>query len=167
MLIRTEAPADILLIDKLLKSAFETDAEADLVMSLRENGRFTLSLVACTDEGEVVGHALFSPVTLNGEQLGWQGVAPVAVKSPLRKQGIAGKMIREGLSTLYELGYPACVVLGDPEFYARFGFVDAAELNMHCEWDVPQGVFRAMELVQGEFSGKSGLVRYSPEFSQV
>jgi putative acetyltransferase len=55
MLIRTEAPADILAVDKLLKSTFETEAEANLVMKLRENGRRTLSLVACNDEGEVVG----------------------------------------------------------------------------------------------------------------
>ncbi len=167
MLIRTEAPADILLIDKLLRSAFETEAEADLVMSLRENGHLTLSLVASTDEGEIVGHVLFSPVTLNGEQLGWQGMAPVAVKSAFRKQGIAGKMITEGLSTLYELGYPACVVLGEPAFYTRFGFVDAAELNMRCSWDVPQGAFRAIALAEDEFSGKSGLVEYSPEFLQM
>lgn len=40
MLIRTEAPADILAIDRLLKSVFETEAEADLVMTLRENWSF-------------------------------------------------------------------------------------------------------------------------------
>lgn len=79
MLIRTEAPADILTIDRLLKHAFPTDAEANLVMRLRENGKLTLSLVACTDDGEVIGHALFSPVTLNGEDLSWQGLAPLAV----------------------------------------------------------------------------------------
>ncbi|GAK85151.1 acetyltransferase [Vibrio ponticus] len=60
MLIRTEAPADILVIDRLLKETFPTEAEANLVMSLRENGKLTLSLVACNDDGEVVGHAMFS-----------------------------------------------------------------------------------------------------------
>ena len=85
MLIRTEAPADILTIDRLLKHAFPTEAEANLVMRLRENGKLTLSLVACTDEGEVVGHALFSPVTLNGEDLSWQGLAPLAVHDDYRR----------------------------------------------------------------------------------
>ncbi|QSA19762.1 N-acetyltransferase, partial [Vibrio furnissii] len=73
MLIRTEAPADILAVDRLLKTVFDTDAEANLVMALRENSHRTLSLVACDDEGEVVGHAMFSPVLLNGEDLNWQG----------------------------------------------------------------------------------------------
>ena len=60
MLIRTEAPADILTIDALLRQTFPTSAEAKLVRSLRENSRFTLSLVACSDDGEVIGHVLFT-----------------------------------------------------------------------------------------------------------
>ncbi len=165
MLIRTEAPADILPINALLKSAFETNAEAELVMSLRENSRFTLSLVACTDDGELIGYALFTPVSLNGEQLGWQGLAPVAVKREFRHQGIAGNMIKEGLDSLYEFGYLGCVVLGNPEFYSRFGFVDATLFDMRSTWEVPEGVFRVKELAENEFFGKQGLIEYSPEFS--
>ena len=90
MLIRTEAPADILPIDTLLKSAFETEAEANLTMTLRENSRLTLSLVACNDEGEVIGYVLFTPVLINGEDLGWQGLAPVAVKEEYRRRGDCG-----------------------------------------------------------------------------
>lgn len=55
MLIRSEALADLLAIDKLLNKTFPSDAEAKLVMSLRENGHNTLSLVACNDEGKVLG----------------------------------------------------------------------------------------------------------------
>lgn len=66
MLIRTEAPADILAVERLLSAVFATNSEANLVTSLRENGRRTLSLVACDEQGEIVGYALFSPVTLNG-----------------------------------------------------------------------------------------------------
>lgn len=103
MLIRTEAPADILVIDRLLKSVFETDAEANLVMSLRENSHLTLSLVACSDDGEVVGHLMFSPVTLDGEDHNWQGLAPLAVKAECRNQGIAKSLVEEAFSTLVDL----------------------------------------------------------------
>jgi len=167
MLIRTEAPADILVIDRLLKSAFETEAEANLVMQLRENSHLTLSLVACTDEGEVVGHAMFSPVTLEGEDLNWQGLAPVAVKEEYRKQGIADKLIREGLSSLFEFGYPACVVLGDPNYYGRFGFEAAESKQMRCEWDVPAGAFQVLAMAEGEFDQRQGLIQYCPEFSEL
>lgn len=167
MLIRTEAPADILAVDRLLKSAFDTDAEANLVMKLRENGRRSLSLVASTDEGEVVGYLLFSPVTLNGEDFNWQGLAPLAVKEEFRGQGIAAKLIEEGFASLFELGYPACVVLGDPAYYSRFGFVSAEQHNMHCKWEVPAGAFQVKTLAEDEFSGRSGLVEYSSEFDTL
>ncbi|ROV61177.1 N-acetyltransferase [Vibrio ponticus] len=167
MLIRTEAPADILVIDRLLKETFETEAEANLVMSLRENGKLTLSLVACNDEGEVVGHAMFSPVTLEGEDLNWQGLAPVAVREDVRKQGIAESMVREGLESLRDFGYPACVVLGDPAYYSRFGFSAAEQHNFRCQWDVPVGAFQVLAIAADEFAERGGLIEYSPEFTDL
>ncbi|MEZ8101408.1 GNAT family N-acetyltransferase [Vibrio bivalvicida] len=167
MLIRTEAPADILAIDRLLKSTFETEAEANLVMKLRENSRRTLSLVACNDEGVVVGYVLFSPVTLEGSDLNWQGLAPLAVEEKYRNQGLAAEMVKEGLSSLREFGYPACVVLGNPAYYSRFGFIDSEERQMRCQWDVPQGAFQVLSLVEGEFDHRSGLIEYCPEFSEL
>ncbi|GAB2636960.1 GNAT family N-acetyltransferase [Vibrio panuliri] len=167
MLIRTEAPADILVIDRLLKQTFETEAEANLVMALRENGKLTLSLVACNDDGEVVGHAMFSPVTLEGEDLNWQGLAPVAVRQDVRNQGIAERMIREGLESLRDFGYPACVVLGDPAYYARFGFAAAEQHHFHCQWEVPTGAFQVLAIAENEFAERSGLIEYSPEFSAL
>ncbi|ENM5738539.1 N-acetyltransferase [Vibrio mimicus] len=165
MLIRTEAPADILAVDELLKTVFATEAEANLVMALRENGRRTLSLVACDDEGEIIGHVMFSPVTVDGEDLNWQGLAPLAVKEEYRRQGIGAELVKEGLSSLGELGYPACVVLGDPAYYSRFDFEDAAQYQLHCAWEVPQGAFRVVALWERELDGRRGLVEYSPEFS--
>ncbi|MCC4223440.1 GNAT family N-acetyltransferase [Vibrio campbellii] len=167
MLIRTEAPADILTIDRLLKHAFPTEAEANLVMRLRENGKLTLSLVACTDEGEVVGHALFSPVTLNGEDLSWQGLAPLAVHEDYRRQGIAAELIKEGFDSLRDFGYPVCVVLGDPDYYGRQGFRASEEMGFDCAWEAPQGAFRVAELVEGQCDGRSGRIDYSPEFSEL
>ncbi|WP_261816758.1 GNAT family N-acetyltransferase [Vibrio gallicus] len=166
MLIRTEAPADNLSIDRLLKSVFPTDAEANLVRSLRENGKVTLSIVASDDEGQVMGSAQFSSITLAGIDYGWQGLAPVAVAEEYRNQGIAEQMIREGLSILFELGYPACVVLGDPAYYSRFGFAAAEQHRFRCQWDIPAGAFQVLDLTGDSFTGLSGLIEYSEEFDQ-
>ncbi len=165
MLIRTEAPADILTIDRLVKSAFPTEAEANLVMKLRENSNLTLSLVACSDEGEVIGHVMFSPVTLNGEHLNWQGLAPISVKEEFRGQGIAKALVEEAHSTLRDFGYPVVAVLGDPEFYAKFGY--QYDERFTCPWEVPEGVFRVIELVEGSLASQQGLIEYSPEFSEL
>ncbi|WP_165312170.1 GNAT family N-acetyltransferase [Vibrio ziniensis] len=167
MLIRSEAPADILIVDQLLKSVFETEAEANLVMALRENGNRTLSLVACEDDGEVVGFAMFSPVSVAGEHLNWQGLAPLAVKAEYRKQGVGAEIVKEGLSSLGELGYPACVVLGDPSYYRRFGFEDASQYGFKCQWDVPAEAFQIVALWENELDNKQGLIEYCPEFNEL
>lgn len=164
MLIRTEAPADILPIQRLVSDVFPGGGESDLVMQLRENGQRTLSLVACNDDGELVGHAMFSPVMLNNTDLNWQGLAPVSVREDYRNRGIGSQLIREGLESLAELGYPVCVVLGDPKYYGRFGFESATAHQLRCQWEVPEGAFQVMPLLEGELSGHSGLIKYSDEF---
>ncbi len=59
------------------------------------------------------------------------------------------------------------VVLGHPEYYPRFGFVHAKTFGIGCEYPVPDEVFMALELTPGALAGRSGIVRYQPEFSSV
>lgn len=167
MLIRTEAPADILAVERLLSAVFATNSEANLVTSLRENGRRTLSLVACDEQGEIVGYALFSPVTLNGEDLNWQGLAPLAVAKEHRKQGIGALLVNEGLSSLGELGYPACVVLGDPNYYQRFGFKEAQTHGFSCPWPELASAFQVVALWEDAFIDRQGIIEYCPEFTDA
>ncbi len=167
MLIRTEAPADILVIDRLLKTAFETPAEANLVMALRENSQLTLSVVACSDDGEVIGHVMFSPVSLDGEMLSWQGLAPLAVLPEHQGKGVAHALIREGLTMLGELGYPVVVTLGNPVHYQSAGFTTAADKGFRCVWPVPAEAFMIHEILPDHLAGKQGLIEYSDEFNQL
>lgn len=167
MLIRTESPADILVIDQLLKRIFPTEAEANLVMQLRENAHLTLSLVACSEEGEIVGHVMFSPVMLDEEDHYWQGLAPLAVAAEYRQQGIASSLVTEGLCSLNELGYPACVVLGDRKFYEKFGFTPAHPKGYRNQWVLDGDAFQIVELHAGALDNKSGLVRYCAEFDML
>lgn len=167
MLIRTEAPADILAIDALLKKVFPNEQEAQLVMQLRENARITLSLVACNDDGELIGHVLFSPVTLDGEDLGWQGLAPLAIATEYRQQGIAKQLINEGISSLAEFGYSGCFVLGDPNFYQRFGFTQADQFGFTSIYPDAEQAFQAQSLYGDAFAGHKGLIEYAPEFNAL
>ncbi|EAS42938.1 N-acetyltransferase [Photobacterium profundum] len=167
MLIRTEAPADILPIDRLLKTVFETDAEADLVMRLRENSHRTLSLVACSDDGEVIGHILFSPVTVDDVDDNWQGLAPLSVKPEYQRQGIGKALMEEAKLMLADFGYPVVVVLGHSEYYPQVGFEKASEHGLGCIWEVPDEAFMVLEVIPEHLAGKSGVVKYSEEFSAL
>ncbi len=134
MLIRVEIGIDAPGIDALLRRSFARDDEAQLVHDLREDGLITLGLVATDDEGQVVGYVAFSPVTVQGEELQWVGMAPLAVDEHYRGQGLARQLVYEGLDSLNEFGYAAVVTLGDATFYGRLGFEPAAHYDLRCRW---------------------------------
>ncbi|WP_369789651.1 GNAT family N-acetyltransferase [Rouxiella sp. WC2420] len=167
MLIRVEIPVDAAGIDNLLRQAFGRDGEADLVQRLREDGLLTLGVVATDDEGGVVGYAAFTPVDVHGEDRQWVGLGPLAVDESLRRQGIGEKLIYEGLDSLNEFGYAAVVVLGDPEYYGRFGFKRAASHNLHCKWPDTEQHFQLYVLADNALEGANGLVEYPPHFDHI
>ena len=100
----------------------------------------------------------------NSINLNWQGLAPLCVKKEYQKQGIAQTLVKEGLETLAELGYPVSVVLGDPAYYQRFGFESAKTYNMNCKWEVPEEAFMIKACSPEFLEGKAGLIEYCPEF---
>ncbi|WP_163469467.1 GNAT family N-acetyltransferase, partial [Escherichia coli] len=81
----------------------------------------TLSLVA-EHNGTPIGHASVSPIVLSNGAAGWYGLAPVSVLPAYQSQGIGSRLIRRLLAELQERGAAGCVVLGDPNYYGRFGF---------------------------------------------
>jgi putative acetyltransferase len=126
MEIRPEQPEDIADIRYVTEAAFlpmtySNHAEADIIDALRDAGALTISLVAIEDE-ELVGHVAFSPVEIDGGQTGWHGLGPVAVRPDSQGRGVGDALIRKGLERLYALGAVGCVVLGEPDYYGRFGF---------------------------------------------
>ncbi len=164
-MIRLEQPTDIAAIYQINAIAFGRDSEAVLVDRLRGLPG-TLSLVA-VKAGQVVGHVFFSSVTVREKAIeGWLGLGPVAVLPPYRGQGIGSALIRQGLETCRATGGQAVVVLGDPQFYARFGFVPVTDWGLRCEYDAPEGAFRVLELEKGALTTSEGLGRYHPEFAE-
>lgn len=166
MLIRVEIPVDAPGIDALLRQSFESNDEADLVQQLREDGLLTLGIVATDDEGGVVGYAAFSPVEVSGEDRQWVALAPLAVEESLRRQGLAEKLVYEGLDSLNEFGYAAVVVLGDPAYYQRFGFVPAARHQLSCRWPGTEEAFQVYALAEDALNDADGEVVFSAPFNR-
>jgi putative acetyltransferase len=168
MIIRQENPEDIPGIRHVNETAFGRPNEADLVDALRRNGKVILSLVA-EEDGEIRGHILFSPVTIDSSINSYKavGLAPMAVLPRYQKMGIGSLLVREGLEQCRSLGHDCIVVLGHPEFYPRFGFVSASRYSVKCEYHVPEEVFMLIELREGSMKGRAGVVRYQPEFNEV
>lgn len=162
--IRDESTDDIAAIADVTSQAFagmkhSDQTEPAIIAGLRNAGALALSLVA-DDEGEVVGHAAFSPVLIDGRECGWFGLGPISVHPRLQNKGIGSLLIRAGLDRLRVLGANGCVVLGDPAYYARFGFVGGSRLRFA---GAPSEYFMWLDLPAGD-GAASGHVDYHPAF---
>jgi putative acetyltransferase len=157
---------DVDAIRRLHREAFGGDFEVRLVDLLRARGKAIVSLVA-VEAGAVVGHVLFSPVTVDrAEAARVLGLAPVGVLPAFQGRGIGSSLIREGLSRSVRASYDLVVLVGAPAYYARFGFQSATPLGLKNEYGV-NDEFMVLELRKGTLEGVRGLVRYAGEFAEV
>jgi putative acetyltransferase len=161
MHIRRERQQDFATIRTVTQAAFRdaphtSHTEAAIVDALRAANALTISLVADVD-GEVVAHVAFSPVTINDKQIGWYGLGPVSVRPDHQRKGLGQALIREGLAQLRQQGARGCVVLGEPEYYGRFGFRSGSNLRLA---GVPPEYFQYLTLTeptpQGQVAYHSG-----------
>jgi putative acetyltransferase len=165
MIIRNETPSDIEAITEVTLAAFKdcqygNHTEQFIIHALRAADALTLSLVA-DDEGVVVGHIAFSPVTISGECCRWYGMGSVSVRPDRQRQGIGKSLIHEGLRLLKEAGAKGCVLAGDPNYYEPFGFRNLPELILE---GVPPEVFLALPF--GE-NTPQGVVAFHEAFKAV
>ena len=142
MILREETTADIDAITEVTIAAFKNlpvsnQTEQFIIKALRSADALTMSLVAEIDE-RVVGHIAFSPVVISDGTKDWYGLGPVSVLPEYQKQGIGKSLVNEGLSSLKQLGGQGCALVGDPNYYKRFGFKNFPEL---IHEGVPQEVF--------------------------
>lgn len=158
--IRYEEPGDVAAIHAVVRSAFPTEEEAILIRNLRESGHLCVSLVA-EEQGNVIGHIAFSPVTINGQN-GGLGLAPVSVKPEFQNQGIGGELVSQGLLAARRYGAGYVVVLGHSHYYPRFGFQNARALGFQNEYGADES-FMIVELEPGALPS-GGLVKYGEEF---
>lgn len=145
MIIRKEFPADIEAITHVTIEAFKTleisnNTEHFIIKALRKTEMLTISLVA-EIEGKIVGHVAFSPVSISDGTTDWYGLGPIAVLPELHKQGIGKALINEGITQLKTLDALGCVLVGDPNYYSKFGFKNYSQL---IHEGIPQEFFVAL-----------------------
>ncbi|MCA9900399.1 MAG: N-acetyltransferase [Anaerolineales bacterium] len=168
LIIRRETAVDTPKVYAVEAAAFGRPAEAELVQKLQQSVVNTISLVALLGN-DLVGHILFSPVTVKSEAGEFTAVAlgPVAVDPSHQNKGIGAELCRQGIEACRKAGYELAFVLGHPTYYPRFGFAPSAPHGLYCQFEVPEEVFMVLELVPGALRGKRGTVYYHALFSGV
>ena len=163
--VRAERAGDADPIRDVNRLAFDGPLEARIVDALR-GAPDSISLVATVDD-RVIGHILFTPVSLDpaGDGVRLAGLAPMAVHPEFQRKGVGGALIGAGLDACRGLSYAAVVVVGHPEYYPRFGFIPAHTRALRYTDDVPPEAFMVLELEPGALPARGGVVRYRPEFA--
>ena len=161
--IRNTQAADHAALAALHDAAFGTPFEGKLVSELIATDLAAISLAAWQD-GRLVGHILFSPlvVEIDGETALALSLAPLAVHPDQQRKGIGSALTHAGLADAAQAGWEAVIVLGHPEFYARFGF----SANLAAGFDSPftGPAFMALELTKSALSGRKGRIIYPAAF---
>jgi putative acetyltransferase len=172
-------------------AADEPVAEVRLVDELRADGDLLprLCLVAALAEapGRVVGSVVVSRGAVHrttagaaregdvdddatddatGDGTPWAALGPIGVLPSAQGRGVGSALVHAVLAAADALDLAGVALLGDPRFYARFGFVAAADLGIRppvAEWAEH---FQVRPLTAGT-AGRPGTFRYPPAFARI
>jgi putative acetyltransferase len=161
--IRSETAADSQTIESLTAAAFlnaphTSHTEQHIISALRRAGQLAVSLVA-EAEGIVIAHVAISPVSISDGASGWFGLGPISVVPQQQRRGVGSQLMRAALRILRDGGASGCVVLGEPEYYGRFGFRANSDLVLA---GVPAEYFQALSF---DSATPRGTVTYHAAFA--
>lgn len=175
-IVRLEEPRDYRIVEELTRAAFsdpERTARSQIgcpmehymVHMLREqDGIPELDFVAELG-GRVVGHVIYSHAYVlrpDDTRVHVLNFGPLSVVPELQRKGVGSALMRRSIARARELGYGAIVFFGHPEYYPRFGFVEAREFGITTRGGANFPAFMAMELKSGYLKGVTGKYFESP-----
>lgn len=174
MEIRTILKNDYDVVDRLIREAFETSIygdndEAKLVKKIRNSDSYEpkLEVVAISKDGEILGHGLMSQVEIVNEKgASFVGLvlAPLSVLVSYQAKEIGGEILNELEKRAKKLDYKFVSILGDPNYYSKFGYIRASEFEISPSYEVPDEVFRIKPLFSNSLNSVQGILKYSKVF---
>jgi len=164
VIIRPEREEDAAAISRILNSAFAGSAEACLVERLRADGDLMLALIA-EQNGAACGYVAFPRLTIEAGDGNAKAcaLAPLAVSPDWQRRGIGTALVQDGLRLLARGNETLVFVLGDPDYYARFGFDAVGARRFECAYAGPH----LMALRLNEKAPQEGELHYPAAFAQL
>jgi putative acetyltransferase len=158
--IREAAKSDHAAISRLVTAAFGRSDEAVIVDRVRAAGEAFIEFIAEIDS-ELVGHVLFNRMQ-SEPAMSVVGLAPLAVAPQFQGRGVGSDLTRRGLDACRQRGAVACIVLGNPAYYGRFGFAACGDTIRSPYAHLP--AFQALDF-DGRSVGRLTRVDYPDAFN--
>ena len=172
VLIRRQDDADIAAVDAVHGAAFARPwvtgdpPEVALVRQLRAGTGWVpaLSLVAHHADAGVVGHVVCTLGSIGRADA--LGLGPLGVLPAHQHRGAGQALVHAVLGAADALGYPAVALLGDPRYYARFGFVAASRVGVTAP-EPTWGEHFQIRTLHGWHPDLAGAFRYAAPFDDL
>jgi predicted N-acetyltransferase YhbS len=154
--VRAERAEDAKRVRILVAAAFGDDDTADFVEAVRQKAEVCLAELALAG-GAIVGHAQWcaAPLSVDGRAVKGAYLPCLSVEPGAQKRGIGSRLVRSGLTRLAAMDYEAATLLGDPAYYARFGFSSVLARRIEAPHRARGDGFQAIELVVGALEGET------------
>lgn len=170
--IRCELEKDYNTVENVVKESFKNEEFSDkdehnLVNRLRNSKEYVKELALLAEINEkIVGYSLLTKINIKNKNESRESLAlaPVSVLPEYQNKGVGSTLINKAIEKAKNLGYISIVVLGHPNYYLKFGFINSSEFDIKPPFEVPNDVFKVLVLDEEKFKGTSGVVEYSSAF---
>nr|WP_296889018.1 N-acetyltransferase [uncultured Methanobrevibacter sp.] len=136
-----ESQDDYLEVENLVRDSFWNvyrpgAYEHYIVHNLRDDDSFIPDLdyvIEC--DGRIIGHINYSvgSIDYGDEKTDAVVLGPLAIHKNCQNQGFGSKLIEYTLNIAEKKGIPFVVVIGDENYYHRFGFISASNYNLYLD----------------------------------
>ncbi|MBN9669967.1 GNAT family N-acetyltransferase [Roseibium aggregatum] len=156
--LRPSVAEDLPSLEKLYAAAFPEEDLVPLLRHLLEETDGVLSLVAVS-KNEPVGHVIFTKCAVEPGRTTVALLGPLCAAPAFQKQGVGSRLVRAGLEAVRAWEAAQVLVLGDPKYYGRFGFLPGSRITP--PYDLPKewaAAWQYLELASGT-AQESGTLR--------
>ncbi|WP_429970756.1 GNAT family N-acetyltransferase [Fructilactobacillus sp. Tb1] len=170
MMIRSVENKDYKSIDKVIYEAFLNSEhgynnENDLVHNLRKEEDYNnyFEIVAENYNNDIVGHAMLSTINIS-DHLG-MALAPISVMPDYQNNGIGSLLMNEIEQRATKKDVQFISILGDPNYYGRFGYLSASKYRISAPFEVEDKYFMIKPLFENGLKNVTGTVEYNQSFN--
>lgn len=176
LIIRNERIEEYDEVEKMTREAFwnvyKPGCDEHLMLhQLRQSKEFVkeLDFVAECD-GKIVGNIICSKCSVKNDDAHTENnedvicIGPIGVLPEYQKKGIGAMLMKQAIDHARQMQFKGIVLYGNPEFYHKFGFVNAKHYDLSTPQNTNFEEFMALELTPGSLQTISGRCYESKAF---